>query len=143
MPGKVTGMPNGRPLKKIDQKSFESLCGLQCTIKEVCFFFDCCEETLNTWCKKTYGGKTFSAVYDIKRSAGLISLRRNILKQSEDKPAVAIFLAKNLLGMRDVVENINTEERLSELKETFRSVDGNVQADQSMTYNEQVVADVK
>ena len=29
-----------RPRKEIDQKNFESLCGLQCTLEEICGFFD-------------------------------------------------------------------------------------------------------
>lgn len=29
-----------RPLKEIDKKQFENLCGLQCTLEEICGFFD-------------------------------------------------------------------------------------------------------
>lgn len=34
-----------RPHKQIDQKQFESLCGLQCTLDEICGFFDATDKT--------------------------------------------------------------------------------------------------
>lgn len=34
-----------RPRKEIDQKNFESLCGLQCTLEEICGFFDVTDKT--------------------------------------------------------------------------------------------------
>ena len=36
-----------RPHKEIDQKSFENLCGLQCTLEEICGFFDVTDKTGN------------------------------------------------------------------------------------------------
>lgn len=44
-----------RPRKQIDQMNFESLCGLQCTLEEMCGFFDVTDKTLDSWCKRTYG----------------------------------------------------------------------------------------
>ena len=93
----------GRPMKEIDQKSFEKLCGLQCTLVEICGFFDVDETTMEKWCKKTYGA-TFSKVFEVKRGAGKISLRRAQFKQAEKNTAMAIFLGKNYLGQRDVIE---------------------------------------
>lgn len=34
-----------RPLKEIDKKQFENLCGLQCTLEEICGFFDVTDKT--------------------------------------------------------------------------------------------------
>jgi len=93
----------GRPIKEIDQKSFESLCGLQCTLEEVCSFFDCDDVTLNSWCKKTYK-KTFSDVFRVKRGSGKISLRRTQFRLAETNAAMAIFLGKNYLGQKDSQE---------------------------------------
>ena len=90
----------GRPLKEIDQKSFEDLCGIQCTRREVCQFFDISNELLNRWCKRTYN-MTFASIFSIKRGAGTISLRRTGFQLAESNGSVYIFLAKNYLGMSD------------------------------------------
>lgn len=89
-----------RPHKKIDQKSFESLCGLQCTLEEICSFFDCCSDTLETWCKRTYK-QGFSEVFRQKRGAGKISLRRAQFRLAEKNANMAIWLGKNYLGQSD------------------------------------------
>lgn len=66
----------GRPKKEIAQDQFEKLCGLQCTLEEICGWFDVTDKTLDRWCKETYG-KSFSEVFAKKREAGKISLRRS------------------------------------------------------------------
>lgn len=85
---------------RIKQVEFEKLCGLQCTQEEICDFFNVDDKTLTAWCKKTYN-KSFSEVFREKRSLGKISLRRNMFKQSEKNPTMAIWLSKQHLGMRD------------------------------------------
>ena len=52
----------GRPRIEIDQKQFESLCGLQCTLAEIASFFQCSEDTIERWCKRTYD-ITFADAY--------------------------------------------------------------------------------
>lgn len=89
-----------RPKKQIDQKTFEGLCGIQCTQSEICDFFDITDKTLNSWCKRTYG-ESFSEVFDKKRSKGKISLRRAGFELAKKNPAVHIFYCKNFLGMTD------------------------------------------
>ena len=39
------GVSMARPRKEIDQKQFENLCGLQCTLEEICGFFDVTDKT--------------------------------------------------------------------------------------------------
>ena len=104
-------MPNkgGRPRKEIDQKQFENLCGLQCTQEEICGFFDVCEDTLCTWCKRTYN-QSFSEVFAKKRGQGKISLRRNQWRLSEKNAAMAIFLGKNFLGQTDRIDHFSGDE---------------------------------
>ena len=89
-----------RPKKEIDQKQFENLCGLQCTLEEICGWFDVCSDTLETWCKRTYN-KGFSEVFAQKRGAGKISLRRSQWRLAEKNATMAIFLGKQFLGQRD------------------------------------------
>jgi hypothetical protein len=107
----------GRPRKEIDQKIFENLCGIQCTEAEICSVFDCCEDTLNAWCKRTYG-ETFSDTYKKKRQLGKPSLRRMQWELAKKNASMAIFLGKQYLGQSDqggivIEKDIRQEDALS------------------------------
>ena len=93
----------GRPRKEIDQKQFENLCGLQCTLEEICGWFGVTDKTLNSWCKRTYS-ESFSEVFRQKRSTGKISLRRSQWRLAEKNASMAIWLGKQYLGQKDIVE---------------------------------------
>ena len=98
-----------RPRKEINQKNFESLCGLQCTLEEICGFFSVTDKTLDGWCKRTYG-LSFSEVFKQKRGTGKISLRRAQFRLAEKNANMAIWLGKQYLDQKDIVEqNINTD----------------------------------
>lgn len=88
---------------KINQKQFEAMCGIMCTKEEIADVFDVDADTLNTWCKQTYGD-TFSAVYKKKSSNGKMSLRRFQFKQAEKNSTMAIWLGKQWLGQKDYVD---------------------------------------
>ena len=104
---------------RIDKKQFENLCGLQCTINEVCDFFDVEDDTLNSWCKKTYG-TTFSEVFKRKRGKGQISLRRMQWKLAEKNPTMAIFLGKQYLGQKDKIEY--TDDGMKSINENINNI---------------------
>lgn len=104
---------------RIDKKQFENLCGLQCTINEVCDFFDVEDDTLNSWCKKTYG-TTFSEVFKLKRGKGQISLRRMQWKLAEKNPTMAIFLGKQYLGQKDKIEY--TDDGMKSINENINNI---------------------
>jgi hypothetical protein len=96
----------GRPKHKISKEEFEKLCGIQATEEECASWFDCDVVTLHRWVKMTYG-MTFSKVFAQKKGKGKISLRRSLLQRACDPdgpPAIAIFVAKNHLGMSDKTE---------------------------------------
>lgn len=93
----------GRPLKEIDQVQFEKLCGLQCTLEEICSWFNCSDVHIEKWCHRTYG-TTFLDISRQKREIGKISLRRAQLKLAEKSAAMAIFLGKQYLGQKDKQE---------------------------------------
>ena len=98
----------GRPRHKISKEEFEKLCWMQCTQEECAAWFDCDVATFHRWVKLTYG-TTFAKVYAQKKGKGKISLRRSIFQRACDPkgpPAIAIFLAKNHLGMSDKIESI-------------------------------------
>ena len=92
-----------RPKKEIDQKQFEALCGLQCTLLEICDALDVSDKTLDGWCKRTYGEPS-SEVFAKKRGKGKISLRRMQWRLAEKNASMAIWLGKQYLGQREVVE---------------------------------------
>lgn len=116
----------GRPKKEIDQDQFEKLCALQCPLDEVADFFDCSQDTVENWCKRTYqddDGKpmTFSKVFAIKRGKGKISLRRAQFELAKKNAAMAIFLGKQYLGQSDQpVQDGKTGEILASLQALIR-----------------------
>ena len=106
-----------RPRKEIDQKQFENLCGLQCTLEEICGWFDVTDKTLDGWCKRTYHA-SFSEVFKQKRGAGKISLRRSQWRLAEKNASMAIWLGKQYLEQRDEPEeSIDVEDTDAYLKE--------------------------
>ena len=110
----------GRPKTNIDKPTFEKLCQMQCTLEEIAGFFDCCDDTINNWCKEIYDDN-FSGVYKKKSMAGKISLRRNQFKIAENNSSMAIFLGKQYLGQKDNVED-NNEEDLKQAREIIVSI---------------------
>lgn len=93
----------GRPRKEINEKLFENLCAIQCTEKEICAVLECCEDTLNAWCKRTYK-MTFSDTYKSKKLFGKSSLRRTQFRLAEKSASMAIWLGKQYLGQKDIAE---------------------------------------
>lgn len=99
----------GRPRVEIDQKSFEGLCAIQCTLSEIANFFKCSEDTIERWCKRTYRDEddkpiTFAEAYKIHSVNGKISLRRWQFKMAEHNVSMAIWLGKQLLGQKEAVD---------------------------------------
>ena len=101
----------GRPTIEIDREMFERLCKIQCTEEEVAAFFSCSVDTVERWCKREYK-RTFAEVFAEKRTAGKASLRRRQWQLASKSAAMAIFLGKQYLGQRDVVET-KTDERVT------------------------------
>lgn len=109
---KPTGRPRGRPAKEIDKSNFEKLCGLQCTKSEIAGFFECCQDVIEEWCKKTYGCN-FSDAYIMYAEGGKIALRRNQFALSEKSATMAIWLGKQWLGQKDDNMREPTDEKVS------------------------------
>src|SRR5215471_5627165 len=92
-----------RPETRIDLGELEKLCGMQCTDEEIAAFFGVCKRTIERRRKV----QKFQDVMENARAKGRVSVRRALFKLANNgNVAAAIFLAKNLLGYRDVV---NTE----------------------------------
>ena len=98
-----------RPQKEIDKEQFEKLCGIQCTLEEIAGWFHVSADTIERWCLRTYEdeeGKAmgFADAYKVFSVGGKISLRRYQFEQAKKSYAMAIWLGKQWLGQRDVVE---------------------------------------
>jgi hypothetical protein len=91
-----------RPKAKIDLAELEKLCAMQCTDEEIAAFFGVSTKTVERRRKV----QRFSDVMEQARAKGRVSVRRYLFRlASNGNVAASIFLAKNLLGYRDVVAN--------------------------------------
>ena len=96
--GKRTGA--GRKRIRIDLEEAEKLYTMQCTDEEVAAWFDVRVRTIE---RRRHRDPAFRAAVERGQAKGRISLRRALFSQANKGSAAAsIFLAKNLLGYRDV-----------------------------------------
>jgi hypothetical protein len=95
----------GRPEAKIDLTELEKLAVMQCTDEEIAAFFGISTKTITRRRKNA----KFNDILEHARAKGRVSVRRNLFRLANNgNIAAAIFLAKNLLGYRDVVANEHT-----------------------------------
>lgn len=92
-----------RPKKEIDYVVVEKLASIQCTQEEIANFLDISVRTLQRDDK-------FCHVYKKGMDNGKMSLRRTQFKLAEKNTSMAIFLGKQYLGQRDVIETDNKHE---------------------------------
>lgn len=112
----------GRPKIEIDQEQFEKLCAFQCTLEEISDWFRVSEDTIERWCESTYN-KLFKEVYKEFQGRGKVSLRRMQFKIAEKNATMAIFLGKQYLGQKDVVEtSINNNGIINDLVGALKDV---------------------
>src|SRR5580692_9431304 len=94
-----------RPESKIDLAELEKLCGMQCTDEEIAAFFGISTRTI----ERRRKDPKFSEIMDQAKAKGRISVRRALFKLAgAGNIAAAIFLSKNLLGYRDVMNTEHT-----------------------------------
>ena len=90
----------GRPKKVIDYEAVEKLANIQCTQEEIANFLDISVRTLQR-------DEEFCRIYKKGQDNGKMSLRRIQFKLAEKNTAMAIFLGKQYLGQRDIVEEVD------------------------------------
>ena len=91
----------GRPRKEIDQSIFENLCQIFCTQEEIADVFECSIDTINRWCKRTFG-ETFADTYKKKSARGKMSLRRWQYESAKNgNVTMQIWLGKQYLGQKE------------------------------------------
>lgn len=106
----------GRPQIQIDEEMFKGLCRIQCTLNEIADFFNCSEDTIERWCKRTFK-QTFADAFKKYGVAGKISLRRTQFKMAEHNVTMAIWLGKQYLGQKDVIEQVGDDTSIEILKD--------------------------
>ena len=111
----------GRPRINIDKDQFEKLCGIQCTLEEIAGFFNCSEDTIQRWCEREYKAN-FAVIFKIHSMQGKISLRRAQFKLAQKNTSMAIWLGKQYLGQKDVIEAEFNPESLTKAYELLEGV---------------------
>lgn len=106
----------GRPRIEIDQEQFEYLCSIFCTLFEISGFFRCSPDTIERWCKRTYG-RRFAEVSQDFKGIGKTQLRKaQFQKAVEEKDTkMLIHLGKYWLGQTDGGLSRSDEKALSTL----------------------------
>ena len=106
----------GRPKKQIDYEVVEKLASIQCTQEEIANFLNISVRTLQR-------DEEFCRLYKKGMDSGKMSLRRTQFKIAEKGNAsMAIFLGKQYLGQRDVIETDNTHE-ISKVEELLSKIE--------------------
>ena len=90
-------MPAGRPKKEINYETVEKLANIQCTQEEIASFLDISTRTLQR-------DEKFLEIFNSAKEKGKASLRRIQWKHAEKSASMAMFLGKQYLGQRDIVE---------------------------------------
>jgi hypothetical protein len=100
MARKPTGNPTGRPIKEVDWRDFEALCGFHCTQSEIASFLKISPDALVYKVQEEYG-EPYSVVYKKYQESGKCSLRRNQFAMSKTNATMGIWLGKQYLGQKD------------------------------------------
>lgn len=94
-----------RPKKEIDYEAVEKLANIQCTQEEIANFLNLSVRTLQR-------DEKFCRLYKKGQDNGRMSLRRYQFKLAEKNTAMAIWLGKQYLGQKEVIETNNTFEKI-------------------------------
>jgi len=90
-----------RPKSEIDLDELEKLCAMQCTDQEIASILGVSTRTIER--RKV---QSFREAMERGKAKGRVSVRRNLFRLATNGNLGAnIFLAKNLLGYKDVVSN--------------------------------------
>lgn len=77
--------------RELERKQFESLCGMQCSVEELCAWFGCDEAALDAWCLQIYG-EPFRQAFDRLTVVGRIALRRDQVLAAKKNVSMSRYL---------------------------------------------------
>lgn len=93
-----------RPKKEIDYDLVKKLAEIQCTQEEISSILDISVRTLQR-------DREFCRIFNMSKENGKMSLKRWQFKRAEQgSDRMLIWLGKQYLGQRDVIESNNTHE---------------------------------
>ena len=101
----------GRPKKIIDYNLAEKLAGIMCTQEEIASLLDLSVRTLQR-------DEEFCRVYKKGQDNGKMSLRRMQYKLADKNATMAIWLGKQYLGQKDVIETVSDVQRVQIIDNT-------------------------
>lgn len=99
-------------MANFDKETFEKLCKLQSTVSEIAAYFELTIFQLKREINKTYKTKDADVIIERYHSLGNINLREAQYEQALKNPVMAIWLGKQFLAQKDIVEN-NTNETIT------------------------------
>ena len=105
----------GRAEYKVDYKTLDPLCEIQCTGEECASVLNVDYETLNTALKREgHGG--FVDYFKRKSAAGKVSLRRRQYKAAveDGNPTMLIWLGKQWLDQKEKVAPVEGEQSVAD-----------------------------
>jgi hypothetical protein len=89
-----------RPESRINLGELEKLCAMQCTDQEIAAYFRVSTRTI----ERRRKAQRFRETIERGRAKGRVSVRRQLFRLASDgNLGATIFLAKNLLGYKDVM----------------------------------------
>ena len=101
----------GRPKKIIDYNLAEKLAGIMCTQEEIASLLDLSVRTLQR-------DEEFCRIYKKGQDNGKMSLRRMQYKLADKNATMAIWLGKQYLGQKDVIETVSDVQRVQIIDNT-------------------------
>jgi len=114
---------SGRPRIKIDWETFDKLCHIQCSQREIAGWFSCSEDTIDRAVQreKKMG---FAEYFEQKRGPGKIALRRKQYESAmSGNVTLLIWLGKQYLEQSDKVEQKQTVKQAIDLTQNFASIE--------------------
>ena len=105
----------------LTKEAFEFGLSIHATMNDITGYFHISKSTLQRWVKQNYNGATFEQKAVELRGFGNVSLLRHLFILSQKNAAVAIFLAKNWLGMSDDPKPVDTGEAKKEFTAAIKA----------------------
>lgn len=111
---KKTKKKTGRPTIEIDWQIVENLAGIMCTQSEIAAVLGIDLKTLTR-------NPLFPQIYENGRENGKKSLRRIQWEHAKKSPSMAIWLGKQYLGQRDMIETVEKTENIEIINDVPKS----------------------
>ena len=107
--------------RELDRKQFEGLCGMQCSVEELCGWFGCDEAALDAWCQDAYG-ESFCQAFDRLTLAGRIALRRDQMLAAKKNVSMSRHLEERLSKTDKPTEKTKDYRRTRAYRELLESL---------------------